>query len=336
MIKWGLAGCGDISGKRVAPAIKAQEGSLLAAAFSPFEDELKGFIEKQGISKGYTDFGEMLNNEDIQAVYVATPVFLHYDFAIEALKAGKHVIVEKPMAMTNEQCETMIKTAEDNSVQLGVAYFRRFFPKLSEVKRVISEGVIGEVIQIRILYHSWYNPPAQTSLNWRLVKKLSGGGPLWDMGCHKFDLLTDLIGRPVSVFGKMDTLTHEYEVEDSCSALLEMENGAHCLASFNWNSRVWSDEFEILGTNGKIIMDPCDSDSLVVRMNPRVLKGMGREETKISKPNHSNVHFPLVDDFVKALEKGTEPAVTGKKGIWANRILTAIEESAKSGCKINI
>ena len=336
MVKWGLVGCGDISGKRVAPAIKAQEGSLLSAAFSPFEDELKNFIEKHGISNGYTDIAQMLKKEDIQAVYIATPVFLHYDLAMEALKAGKHVIVEKPMAMTNEQCETMIKTAKSNNVKLGVAYFRRFFPKLAEVKRVISEGVIGDVIQIRILYHSWYNPLPQTSLNWRLVKKLSGGGPLWDMGCHKFDLLSDLIGNPVSVFGKMDTLTHEYEVEDSCSAILEMENGAHCLASFNWNSKVWSDEFEILGTKGKIIMDPCDSDSLIVRLNNRVLKGMGKEETSISMSNHPNVHFPLVDDFVKAIQKDTEPKVTGEKAIWANRILSAIEKSAISGCKTNI
>ena len=136
--------------------------------------------------------------------------------------------------------------------------------------------------------------------------------------------------------GMMDTLTHDYEVEDSCSALLKMKKGAHCLASYNWNSKVWSDEFEILGTDGKIVMAPCDSENLLVRLTPKVLKGLGKEETSITMMNHQNVHFPLVDDFVKSIIEGREPLVSGEEGYKANKILAAIEKSAASGKKVYI
>lgn len=137
------------------------------------------------------------------------------------------------MAMANGQCEDLIAEAEKQGVKFGVAYYRRFFPKLREVKRIIREGIIGDVIQARILYHSWYNPEKDDPKSWRIVKSKAGGGPLWDMGCHKIDMLLDILGMPKSVSGIMNTLTHNYEVEDSCSVIMEMENGAHCLAKAN-------------------------------------------------------------------------------------------------------
>ena len=336
MLNWGLVGCGDISNKRVAPALKSQPNSNLMAVMSPYEDELKGFKNKHCIAEGYTDLDDMLKNREIGAIYVATPIFLHYEIALEALKAGKHVLVEKPMAMTNQQCEELISEAKKNNVKLGVSYYRRFFPKMAEIKRLIRDGLIGDVIQARILYHSWYNPEKQDSKYWRVIKSKSGGGPLWDMGCHKFDMLVDILGTPKSVYGIMNTLTHEYEVEDSCSAILEMENGAHCLASFNWNSKIWADEFEILGTNGKILLNPCDSENLTVQLNPKVVKGIGKEETSVVKFNHPNVHYPLVEDFVDAVLNDRQPKISGEEGFKTNKILTAIEESAKTGRKISI
>ena len=332
MINWGLVGCGDISAKRVAPAIMSEPGSTLFAVMSPFDKELGDFAERFGIKKKYSNMEKMLLNKEINAIYVATPVFTHYSIALEALNAGKHVLLEKPMAMTNAQCEGLIRAAQESDVKLGIAYYRRFFPKLNEVKRLIKERIIGDVIQVSILYHSWRSETA----SWRISKAQAGGGPLWDMGCHKFDLLIDLVGMPKSVFAYMSTLTHEYEVEDSCSSVLELENGAHCLASFNWNSKVWADEFEILGTEGKIVMAPCDSDSLELHLNPRLLKGMGKEITRVSIPNHSNVHYPLIEDFTKAIIENKQPEVTGEEGYKTNKILAAIEESAKSGRKFEI
>lgn len=334
MLNWGIVGCGDISNKRVAPAIINQPNSRLLAAMSPYKQEVDNFAEKFGISKRYAELHEMLDDEEIDAVYVATPIFLHYEPALEALKHGKHVLVEKPMALTIEQCEKLVTEAKNRNVKLGVAYFRRFFPKLKEVKRIIKEGIIGNVIQIRIIYHTWYNPETNDPKSWRVKKAKAGGGPLWDMGSHKLDMLVDLIGMPKTLSAIMTTQTHSYEVEDSCSIIMEMENGAHCLASFNWNSKFWSDEFEILGTLGKIRLAPCDSENIEIQLNPRLMKGLGKEVTSIIIPNHQNVHYPLIDDFVNAVIDNRDPVVSGIEGYKTNKILAAVEEAYATGKRI--
>lgn len=336
MINWGLVGCGDISNKRVAPAIKNQPDGRLLAVMSPYEKELKDFAKNHNIQKRYLDLESMLQDDEISAVYVATPIFLHFEPALAALKMGKHVLVEKPMALTNQECELLINEASKQNVILGVAYFRRFFPKLKEVKRLINEGVIGEVIQIRILYHTWYNPDKSDPKAWRVEKNKAGGGPLWDMGSHKFDMMVDLVGMPKSVSAVMSTQTHNYEVEDSCSLVMEMENKAHCLASFNWNSKLWSDEFEILGTLGRIKLAPCDSENIEVQLNPTHLKGLGKEITSTMIQNHQNVHYPVINDFANAILEGRKPVVSGEEGHKTNKVLQAVEQAAKTGCRVDI
>ncbi len=334
MIRWGLVGLGDISNKRVAPAILAQPDSALLAVASPFPEELAAFARKFAVERAYPEYGSMLADPDVDAVYVATPIHLHYPMALQALRAGKHVLVEKPMAMKNEECETLVRESRERGLHLGVAYFRRFFPKMREIRRLIDEGAIGEPVAARIVFHSWYDPAKEDPKHWRVEKAKSGGGPLWDMGCHKFDMLVALLGMPKSVSARMSTQTHSYEVEDSCSAVLELANGGHALAAFHWNSRVWSDEFVILGTRGKIVLDPCDGDTLTLEVPPKALKGMGKEVTTVTLPNAANVHAPLVDDFARALLEGRDPLVTGEEGFRTNRILEGIERSSDEGRRI--
>lgn len=333
MIKWGLVGLGDIANKRVAPAIINQKDSCLCAAVSPIKNELDVFLPKHRIEKGFLSIDEMLNEADIDAVYIATPPFLHCELALKALQAKKHVLVEKPMAMNNDECERLIRMTEKQGVKLGVAYYRRFFPKVAEVKRIISDGTIGRVIGARIVFHSWYCPQKDLK-SWRVDKNMAGGGPLWDMGCHKLDLLIELLGMPKSVSALMSTQTHYYEVEDSCSALLELENGGQCIASFNWNARTWSDEFVILGTDGKITMNPCDSDGVDIELTPKLIKGLGKEVTSVLKPNAPNVHMPLIDDFVSSIIEDRQPKISAVEGYKTNRIISAIEKSSIEGKKI--
>lgn len=336
MINWSLVGCGDIANKRVAPAIKSQPDSRLLAVMSPYKQEIEEFSEKFNITRKYLKMEDMLNDKDIDAVYIAAPVFLHYELALKVLQGGKNVLVEKPMAMTNKQCEELIEEAEKQNVKLGVAYYRRFFPKMKEIKRLIKDGVIGDIVQVRILYHNWTNPDRSNPKAWRIEKNKAGGGPLWDIGSHKIDMMVDLAGMPKSVCSIMDTLTHDYEVEDSCSVVMKLENGAHCLASFNWNSKVWADEFEILGTEGKIKLIPCDSENIEIQLPPRVSKSLGKESTQVMFFNHKNVHYPLVEDFACALSEGRNPVVTGKEGLKTNKIIAAMEESSRNGKEIKL
>jgi len=336
MINWGLAGVGDISRKRVAAAIQEQPDSKLYAAHSPFIDELDKFTNDFNVEKGFLELDDMLTDRNIDAIYIATPVFLHSEIALRSLAAGKHVLVEKPMAMTEADCLAILAAATENNVKLGVSYYRRFYPKIYEVRRLLAEGAIGDVVSARVTFHSWSTFAKDDPKYWRLIKAKAGGGPLWDMGCHKLDLIMAVLGQVKSVYAVMDTLTHECEVEDSCTALLELKNGAHCQLSFNWNSKVWADEFVILGTGGKISMIPADGDTITVELPPRVMRGMGKEITEISLPAASNVHFPLIDDFARAIIEDKAPAVSGETGYETNRLLAAFELSNELGKKIDI
>lgn len=330
MLNWGLAGLGDISGKRVAPAIASLEQSRLYAVMSPYEEEVSRFKNRFNTEKGYLDINDMTADENIDVIYVATPVYLHYEIAAKALSAGKHVIVEKPMALSNDECTTLIDIAKSKNVKFAVAYYRRFFPKMSEIKRLIKDGTIGDIILVRINFNTWYSPEKNDPKYWRVIKKKAGGGPLWDMGAHKFDMMIDLCGMPKQVSCVMDTLTHDYEVEDSFSAVMKLENNAHCVATFNWNSKVWTDEFEILGTEGKIVLKPCDSESMEVHLNPKIVKGMGSEITTVLKFNHPNVHYPMIKDFENAVLNDERPTVDAEEGYKTNRILEALERSAET------
>lgn len=334
MIHWGLVGCGDLAAKRIAPALRDDPNSNLRAVMHYNVEKVNSFAEKFEIPVKYNSMDELVKDNEIQAVYIATPVHLHYEQAVSAMKAGKHVLVEKPMAMNTHQCQDLVDIAEKHKVNLGVAYYRRFFPKLQEVRRLMENGCIGDVIHARILYHSWYNP--KTSNAWRITKSLAGGGPLWDIGTHRLDLLIDLLGMPTSVSALMDTITHDYEVEDSCSLLIEFKNKAHGLASFNWNSKVWADEIEILGTKGKITLNPCDSGNIELWENSQKIKGMGKQFTIVSIPNHGNVHSPLIEDFTNSIMTGTQHKVTGLDGLNVNKILYAAEQAVKYGQKVMI
>ena len=336
MIQWGLAGLGDISRKRVAPAIRSQSDSILSAVHSPFEAELRKFQSDFIVEKAYLCYEDMLSDPDVHAVYIATPIHLHAGLALKAIESGKHVLVEKPMAMKNAECEAMIAAAHRNGVKLGVSYYRRFFPKLIEAKRLINEGAIGDVVGARIYFHSWYNPAPDDPKYWRVIKMKGGGGPLWDIGCHKIDQMMDLLGDVKSVCAYMRTLTHDYEVEDSCSAILEFTSGVCCEMGFRWNCKTWADEFVVLGTDGKIDMTPGDSDIIELELPPGRMRGMGKELTTVSKPPASNVHAPLVDDFAKAVIENREPRINGEAGYRVNSVLAAIEESSVTGNRIII
>jgi len=210
----------------------------------------------------------------------------------------------------------------------GVAYFRRFAPKYTMAKEMLTTGVFGQIVLIRMTYYSWFNPAANDPKYWRVIPEKSGGGPLSDMGTHMFDVLIGLFGLPESVCAKIATQTQPYTVEDSAAAIMTMPGGAQVVCSFNWNSKTWSHELEIIGTEAKVKWHPYDADSVV--------KTVGRDIQEITAPNHENVHYPLVEDFVSAVEEGRNPAVTAAEAAKTNRLLDAVYRSAAEGREVRI
>ena len=325
-VRWLVVGTGDIATKRVIPAIEAEPRSELVAVCDMVEERARAAAP--GGVHVYTDLAAALRAPEIDAVYLCTPVACHVPQALQALAAGRHVLVEKPVALDYPEAATLVAAAAKGTRKCGVAYFRRFAPKFERARAMLSAGEFGKVVLVRMTYFSWFNPAPGDPKYWRVVPGRSGGGPLSDMGTHMFDVLIGLFGTPETVFAKAETLVQPYAVEDSCVAILKLPGGAQVLASFHWSSKTWSHEFEIIGTEAKVKWHPFDSDS--------VLKTVGRDTVEIATPNARNVHYPLVEDFAGAILDGREPRVSVAEAARTNRVMDALYRSAKENREVAV
>lgn len=313
--KWGLIGYGNLADKRVAAALGTAPGSALQAVWGRDLERTRDFAVRHQIEKACSSLEELLQS-DIDGVYVCTPPDSHASYTLAAIARGKHVLVEKPMASSVEECQAMIDAARKQNVTLGVAFYRRAFPKMQEIKRLIDAGVLGTPTWVNIAAHSWYAPAADDPQSWRVQKSHSTGGAIADIGVHRLDLLDYWLGESQVLFADTQHLVQNYEVEDGASAVLRLENGAPAHAYFAWNSKTWIDRFEIVGSEGKLIVEPLDGPDLIV------IRGRQREELQIEPPQ--NAHLPCIEDFVSAVRQGRAPLCDGAAGLRTNRLLQQI------------
>ena len=318
-IKWLLVGAGDIAQKRVAPALAGVKDSKLAAVCDVRREQAEK-LAGQFNAEIYTDLDKALA-APVDAVYLATPVALHVPHVVQALEAGKHVLVEKPMGLNMADCQRAVDAARRSGKTAGCAYFRRLFPRYLETKRMLTAGEFGQVVLVRMVYFSWFAPAVNDAKYWRVVRAKSGGGPLSDMGTHMFDVLIGLFGLPCSVYAHCVNQVHQWDVEDAAAILMTLRNGAQVTASFGWNSKTWRHEFEIVGTEAKIDWLPYDSGPAI--------KTVGRETTNLDLPSAANVHLPLIEDFINAVQEHRPFVCDLAEAAKTNLLLDAIYQSAR-------
>jgi len=297
MLTWLVVGVGDITTKRVLPAILAEERSKLAGIVTRNPAKATPY----GVP-AWTDLDAALRDSTADAVYVATPVALHAPQTIACLRAGKHVLCEKPMALNYEEAWSMQRAAEASGRTLGIAYYRRMYAKVNRAKELIEAGAIGRPVFAEATSHDWFQP-AGTDRGWLADRNLSGGGPLYDIASHRIDLMNYLFGRPNRACGQVSALVQQMAVEDNATVLIEYENGVRAVVDVRWHSRVPRDEFRIRGTEGEIELSPLNGPELV---HPN-----GREHL----PAPENLHFPCIRDFVEAVLDVTPLRSTGASAL---------------------
>jgi predicted dehydrogenase len=317
-VNWAIVGVGDIVRKRAGAAILQQPDSVLRACVEINPQARRANIESLAPQTVYTDIDAMLADPAVDAVYIATPVHLHASQAVAAMRAGKDVLVEKPMALGVAEATEVCRVAQQTGRRLAAAYFRRFWPRFQLVKDMLDRGDFGQVVLVRIASHTWY---AGNSDGWRDKPELAGSGVLSDVGCHKLDLLAWWFGLPRRVIARVETVTHKYAVEDSAAMLATLAGGAQLTASFHWNSKTWTDEIHIVGTEAKIALHPCDGDEVAITV------GRDTERRKIANPD--NQHYPLVYDFARAIIENRPPRFAGGEGMQATRIMETVFESSR-------
>ncbi|MCO8123933.1 Gfo/Idh/MocA family oxidoreductase [Stieleria sp. TO1_6] len=310
-IRWGLLGCGDIANKRVADAILADPNSELVAACRRDESRLKEFGRQFGITQLTTSAEELIARTDVDAIYVATPVNLHCQQTIAAANAGKHVLVEKPMALDPVECQQMIDACETAGVTLGVAYYRRFYPVVLRIAELISAGTLGRPLSVLA---TTGNPNRFPADDWRVIKSLGGGGPLMDIGSHRLDLFLQLFGEVKNVQACCAD-SPDYEAEDVATLLVQFANGCHGVLQSYFGTSETPDRLEVIGTEGYASTESLNEGELKI-----VTVQGARSE---SHPPHANFHAPLISDFSQAILSGRPPAVSGPTGKQTNDIIAA-------------
>jgi predicted dehydrogenase len=318
-LRWGLIGCGDISRKRVAPAMRDLENGELVAVSRARSELAEEFAREFGARRWYADWRELIADGEVDAVYVATPVNLHAEQAVAALDAGKHVLCEKPMALSVAECDRMIDAARAGGVKLGVAYYRHFYPVVARIKEILAAGEIGRAVLAQVNAFERFNPAPNHPRRWFVEKAQAGGGPMMDFGCHRIEVLMNLLGSVTSVHGFTASVLFEREVEDTAAALFQFSGGARGTLTVTHAAATSQDTLDIFGSDGSLHV------AVLNRGEVRVKTPDG--ERVEMHPPHPNIHLPLIEDFTRAVVEGREPEVGGEIG----REVARVEEEIYRG-----
>jgi 1,5-anhydro-D-fructose reductase (1,5-anhydro-D-mannitol-forming) len=301
-VNWLVVGIGDITSRRVIPAIQAETRSELRGVVTRDTKKAEAY---PGVRAWATVEEALAGDPSIDAVYIASPVFLHTAQTIACLKAGKHVLCEKPVAMNYAEAASMVEAAANAEKLLGVAYYRRLYPKLVRAKELIAAGAIGKPMFVEGIYHGWLESEAR---GWLRDPAMAGGGPLYDVASHRIDACNYLFGKPERAMGMRSNALHDLAVEDSATVLISYAGGVHGVVDARWNSHVSRDEFRVIGTNGALELTPLNA--------PEIRWPGGSEELPVEK----NVHLPLIENFVAGILDGTELVCPGEQAIWTDWI----------------
>jgi predicted dehydrogenase len=252
----------------------------------------------------------------VDAVYIATPVFLHSEQTVEAAQSGKHVLCEKPMALDVAECDRMITACTEAGVKLGVAYYRHLYPLIQRIRRIVADGSIGKPVLARIEAFERFNPQPGADRYWLLEPEKSGGGPMMDFGCHRIEILLDVLGAIERVSATHKNVLFERRVEDTTLATFNFTSGAIASLACTHAAIEPRDTFDLYCTEGSLHVESLNTGKLTVVTPSGVI-----EE---SHAPASNLHQPLIDDFVDSVLDDRAPGVDGNAGREVTEILDQI------------
>ena len=324
-VSFGVISTARIGWEKVIPAMQKSKFCKIDAICSRDLPTAQAMAKKLGIAKAYGSYEAMLADKDIEAVYNPLPNHLHVPWSIAALKAGKHVLVEKPMAMDAAETRTMIDAAQAAKVLLAEAFMYRFHPQHARVRELIAAGEIGQPNLISAEFT--YAMAESVTDNVRLKPELGGGG-LWDVGCYCVNAIRLISGRePQSVSGY--AVVGRSGVDESFVGILRLPDGM--LAHFACGMRSHNtQQYVISGTNGSITVDlPFRPDD-----NSPTLKLIRHDQTTLITVPVANQYVLMVEDFAAAILDKRAPRYSAEDGYQNMRVLDALAQSAREGRQV--
>lgn len=253
-IRWGMIGCGSVTEVKSGPAFNKVLNSQLFGVMRRDEAKLKDYASRHAVPYFTTDANALINHSEIDAIYIATPPKFHEAYAAAAFKAGKHVYVEKPMALNLASCIRMQEMANSKNIKLVIAHYRRQLPMFLHIKKLLEENEIGKVKGVNIAMYKYAKPKEAYTNDWRVQPAMAGAGFFYDLAPHQLDLVFYYFGKALFFSGTASNQAGLYEAEDTVEGVIQMEN--NILVKGSWCFVVKpgeeKDVFEIEGTKGKI------------------------------------------------------------------------------------
>lgn len=296
IIRWGFIGCGEATEKKSGPAFAVVKGSEVVAVMGRDKEKTRNYAKRHNIRHCYTDAQALIDDPEVNAVYIATPPSSHATFAIMAMKAGKPVYVEKPLAASYEDCARINRISRETGVPCFVAYYRRYLPYFQKVKELLPQ--IGKVLNVQIRFSV---PPRDLDYNrenlpWRVNPEIAGGGYFYDLAPHQIDLLQEMFGCILHAEGYATNRGGLYKAEDTVSACFMFETGIPGSGSWCFVSDESSkeDNIEIFGSKGTIKFSVFTFDPIELRNEEGV--------KSFSVPNPTYVQLPLIRNIVEHLQ----------------------------------
>ncbi len=317
-IKWGIIGVGDVCEKKSAPAMQKIPNSTIAAVMRRDGEKARDYAARHQIDTWYEDADQLIQDPNVNAVYIATPPYARLNYVQKAAEAGMPIYVEKPMARTHEECLQMIEACKQAQVPLFVAYYRRMLPNFLKVKSWLLEGAIGEIRHVQVTMRQPIHPDvvANSQDNWRVDPKISGGGYFYDLASHQLDLLDFLLGPIGLVKGLAKNQAGLYPAEDIVTGVFTFENGiigtgSWCFTSAN-TSKV--DQTVIIGSEGQISFPTFEGTYIELKTDR-----YGQQKLNFEMPEH--IQHPLIERVVESiLGRGDCPS-TGESAARTNWVM---------------
>ena len=297
-VKWGFIGCGEVTEKKSGPAFSMIPNSEVVAVMSRNAEKAESYARRNHIPRWYTDAQLLIGDEDVNAIYIATPPSSHATFAIMAMTAGKPVCIEKPMAASYEDCARINRISRETGVPCFVAYYRRYLPYFQKVRDMVLKGTIGNVINVQLRFAQ---PPRNLDYNnknlpWRVQPDIAGGGYFYDLAPHQLDLLQEMFGCILEAEGYKSNRGGLYDVEDTLSACFKIESGLPGAGSWGFvaHESAKEDRFEIIGDKGMLSFSVYTYEPIVLHTE----KGI----ESFSPQNHENIQLPIIQSVIEHLQ----------------------------------
>ncbi len=338
-VRWGVIGAGGIADRRTLPGMMLADNAELIAVMEINEELAEKLRVKYGAKRAYTDHKALLADPEVDVVYIASPVNCHKEQAIDAARAKKDILLEKPICLDIADGEEVLRVCEEEGVKIATGFLMRFHAYNSKIREIVQSGKIGQVVSCRAQFGCWY-PDIPGA--WRQVKALAGGGALMDMGVHCIDLLQYIVGskaKRVAAFASTNTFS--YEVEDQASLMMQLENGAVAYVESNFNipDAVVS-KLEIYGTSGSIValgtLSQEEGGKIEV-IAADTSAGYDAQQTRNEvkpmevKVEFGNMYTKELESFGRSVLEDAPIDVPAADAIWAQKIIMAAYESNETG-----